>query len=254
MNETSIEEFLNIIISNMDEKNGITTTEIYNLFPNINNKTISWRLYKLVQEKKLFRNGHGNYTIKAKDNNLSMGYDYMSIVSKKIYNESFNYGYNFYISGIDSLAGELLHIPENYPVIVVVEKDDINNFAEILSDLGLFVITEKNKKLIEYSYIKKEIDVLILKGKRNDLSIDNIAIKEKAFIDLYYAVTRLNYPFSIQELKKTYENLNRNKSITKTKMKQAAQDLIISTEISWLLELDKFSKNTKEFMYNMLGD
>jgi hypothetical protein len=33
-----------------------------------------------------------------------------------------DYGYPFCISGIDALIGKMQHVPEQYPVIMVVEK------------------------------------------------------------------------------------------------------------------------------------
>jgi hypothetical protein len=86
------------------------------------------------------------------------------------------------------------------------------------------------------------------------LSHENIAIKEKAFVDLYYAVTRVNYGISIQELSRIYENLNRNKMISIAKIKDAAKVVGVVDEIGWLLDDKKMLPKVKEFMMHQLQE
>jgi len=79
-------------------------------------------LYKLVEQGKLYRTGHGYYARSEKKEHNAAGYDYLQNKSKKVYDTLMEYCYDFYISGLDSLVGEILHLPEQYPVILVVEK------------------------------------------------------------------------------------------------------------------------------------
>jgi len=65
---------------------------------------------------------------------------------------------------------------------------------------------------------------------------------------LYYAVTRMEYGISIPELSRIYRNMKRNNSIAITKIKKSAKDRGISTEINWLIEIDKASEKALEFM------
>lgn len=65
---------------------------------------------------------------------------------------------------------------------------------------------------------------------------------------MYYAVTRMEYGVSIPELSHIYQSLQRNNSIAIAKMKKAAKDRRIASEINWLMELNKASEKTLEFM------
>ncbi len=242
------EKLKNYICENGDTR----TREIYDLFPEMKRKTVSWTLYKLVQMGLLYREEYGYYTINESSKNISMGYDYLNFKSRDIYEEAQNYGFHFYISGIDGLSGELLHMPEDFPTIVVTEKDGIQQFLNVFSQKGLLVIEEKNNRIIKNNYLNRNIDIILLRGKNFSLSTDNIADKEKSFVDLYYAVTRLEYPLSVQELVRIYENLVRNKHITNFRFKKAAKDRGIQMEMEWIIGLDKYTEKTKSFMKHMI--
>ena len=181
-----------------------------------------------------------------------MGYNYLNLKSRKIYDEALNYGYNFYISGIDGLAGELLHMPENFPTILVAESGGITQLLDVFSERGFLIVEEKNKEIIRNYYVHRNIDIILLKGKNFSLSTDNIADKEKSFVDLYYAVTRLEYPLSIQELGKIYESLKRKKQITNYRLKIAAKDRGIQMEIDWIMGVDKLSGKSQLFMKQLM--
>lgn len=43
----------------------------------------------------------------------------------------------------------------------------------------------------------------------------NVALNEKAFIDLFFAITRNSYPMPLQELGRTYSNMIRLGAIDK---------------------------------------
>lgn len=231
-------------------KNGeeMSAKQIYSLFPGVNNATLRWRLHKLVQSGKLQRIGQGQYVLFEITNNNAVGYDYLQDLSKKVYNIAIDFGYDYYITGLDSLVGEILHIPEKYPVLIVIEDSGIDELQNAISENGLLVFTEKDRGIFGKPTVRDKIDVFILKGKNFNFSKDHIAQKEKGFTDLYYAVTRLEYGVSVQELSRIYQNLIRNQSITPLRMKKAAIDRGVSTEINWLIELSKAPIKAREFM------
>lgn len=242
------EMFLDIISDQMKDEMELDINKIYELFPDTNKKTISWRLHKLVEQGKIYRTGYGYYALAEKKEHRAIGYDYLQNKSKWVYDTLMDYGYSFYISGLDSLIGELLHIPEQYPVILIVENDWVEDIKEILSNNNLFIVSEKDKRLLDDESIRKKIDVIILRGKDFSLALDNIADKEKGFVDLYFVVTRFEYGISIPELSRIYESMTRNHSFAMNKMIKAAKERGINTEIKWLLELKKASRKTIEFM------
>lgn len=248
-NTTVDEKFLNELSKHMNYGDELSLKMIYSLFPEINRKTISWRLHSLVQQGKLYKTGHGVYS-KDKNNeaNLAAGYEYLQRKSKKIYDILTEYGYEFYITGVDSLIGEILHMPENYPILVIIEEPGMKEIQELLSERDMIVFTEKDRAILEKAFIRNKADVILLRGKDFSLAKDNISTKEKGFIDLYYAVTRMEYGVSVQELSRIYQSLQRNNSITMAKIKAAAKDRGLVVEINWLIELNKASEKTLEFM------
>jgi len=247
-NMTIDEKFL-VELSKQGNNNEFSLKMIYSLFPEMNKKTISWRLYSLVQKGKLYKTGHGIYSLnKNNEDNVSAGYEYLQRKSKEIYDILNDYGYDFYISGLDSLVGEILHMPENYPVLIIVEETGIKEIQDVLYEKDLIVLTEKDRDILEKSFLRNKVDVILLKGRDFSLATDNISQKEKGFIDLYYAVTRMEYGVSIPELSRIYHSLQRNHSVAMAKMKSAAKDRGVSIEINWLIEMNRASEKTLEFM------
>lgn len=247
-NTTVDEKFYKDLSEHMRNGDETSVKRIYSLFPEINPKTVSWRLYALVQQGKLHKTGHGYYAMTKIDEHNAAGYDYLQKKSQMTYDILIDYGYNFYITGLDSLIGEILHMPEKYPVLLVIEESGIKEIREILSEKELIVLTEKDRNIIGNTMLKNKIDIIILKGKDFLLSVDHVAQKEKGFVDLYYAVTRMEYGISIPELSRIYQNMQRNNSIAMTKIKNAARDRGISIEINWLSELNKAPEKALEFM------
>jgi hypothetical protein len=222
--------------------------QIYSVFPDTKQKTISWRLYSLVKEGKLYRSGHGYYSIIKESANKPAGYDYLQKKSKKVYDELVEFGYKFYVSGLDSLVGEVLHIPESYPAIVVIEANGLDEARDALAEKNMIVATEKDWKQIRTTAIKDKVDVILFKGKDFELSEENIALKEKGFVDLYYAITRMDYGLSVPELSRIYNSIQRKKSATEKMLKRAAKDRRIMIEINWLIEMSRATERTLEFM------
>ncbi len=248
-NMTVDETFLSELSKHMNNGDELSLKVIYSLFPEINRKTISWRLYSLVQQGKLYKTGHGIYSLnRNNEDNLSAGYEYLQRKSKEIYDILTGYGYDFYITGMDSLVGEILHMPENYPVIIIVEESGIKEIQEVLYEKDMIVLTEKDRDILEKTILRNKVDVILLRGKDFSLATDNISQKEKGFIDLYYAVTRMEYGVSVPELSRIYQSLQRNNFIAMAKMKAAAKDRGVSVEINWLIEMNKASEKTIEFM------
>lgn len=246
--KTLDETFYTEIVKHLNEGKQLNIKEIYKMFDGINHQTVSWRLHKLVQQGKLFKAGYGYYSLNLSEEHMALGYDYLQKASKDIFDIAINYGYNFYITGFDALTGEILHIPEQFPILLVVEERGIEDLLEAISEKGHFVLTEKNQSVLKDETIRKKADVFIMKGKDFSLAANGIANKEKGFVDLYYAMTRLEYSISVAELSRIYDSMMRNKMITVLKMKKSAKDRGIVIEIELLLEFMKIPKKAKEFI------
>ena len=251
--KTIDELFLNSLKGYLERSEQLDIKMIYTIFPEMNRKTISWRLYKLVQQGKLYKAGRGYYSLNRVDEHSAAGYNYLQKVAREIYETVMEFGYDFYITGLDALVGEIHHIPEQFPTIMIVEKNGMDEIKEALNNKGYFVLSEREKDYLQNVTFRNKVQVILLKGKNFSFAMDNIANKEKAFVDLFYAVTRLDYALSVKELIRIYESMERNKSIATLVMKKAARDRGIATEIDWILDLNKMTQKAKEFFEYQLS-
>ena len=43
-------------------------------------------------------------------------------------------GFDYYISGLDILQKYMLHIPEQYPIVICIQKESKNELTDILTN------------------------------------------------------------------------------------------------------------------------
>ena len=143
------------------------------------------------------------------------------------------------------------HVPEQYPVIVFIEKIAKEEIYENLIVKGI--------EVIEPTQIKKRYEDAIFSGNNSmqvvlyptenfSYSENGIATIEKAFIDLYFAVSRNGYPLSLQELARIYQNLNRLGNIDKKKMITVATKRSIQYDIRFIAESQFITSQAMEFV------
>ncbi|NLD05940.1 MAG: hypothetical protein GX672_08655 [Synergistaceae bacterium] len=248
------DEFYKSLNKVMRNKSSLQIVDIYSAFPEMKEKTVSWYMHKLVHDGKVNRVKHGVYSLKTAGE-IVVPYDRIQMASRKLYDEMQEYGYPFYISGIDALIGKMQHIPEQYPVVMVVEQKSSSVIREGLITKSKVVISKEDVKNINRNLSMVNVDVILLSGKNfSVLSSEGMAFPEKGFVDLYYVVTRIKYPMSMQELSRTYESLTRHKSFSQIRILDAAKDTGISDEITWLLKIAKMTKEAQEFAFMQLRE
>ena len=166
---------------------------------------------------------------------------------KEILDES---GFCFYISGLDILARYMLHVPEQYPIILFAEKEVKVAISDILTEAKLLVVAPQQVKELSSNTLYRLLEdapVVLYPTDSFDFSVDGIAEIEKAFVDLYYAVTRNEYPLSIQELVRIYENLLRTGGIDTKRMIRAASLRSIQYDIRFIAESRFITDKAKKF-------
>ena len=84
-----------------------------------------------------------------------------------------------------------------------------------------------------------------------DYCDENIATTEKAFVDLYFSITRNAYPLALQELIRIYQNLIRLGYIDKKKMIKIAEKRSIQYDIRFIAE-SKFITDAAMMFVNIL--
>ena len=230
------------------------TDDVRELFPNLKKNTINWTLSKLVDEGYLSRVYRGVYSInewKGK-NKVSLSPQAEQIVS--ILDEV---GFEYYISGTDVVIRYMQHIPEQFPVIVIVEKD--------AKDAMIYDLRKNNIVVMEPTELKETYEKLVFSrndvvsavvyvSNNSDYNDRGIATPEKAFLDLYYAVTRNGYPISVQELARIYKNMIRLGTLDKKKLLAASTKRNLNHDIRFIVESKYITDSAFELVYALKGE
>ena len=113
-------------------------------------------------------------------------------------------------------------------------------------------------EVIEPQYTKKMYEDAMFSGSHNmqvilyttedfQYSSEGLASIEKAFADLYFAITRNGYPLSLQELVRIYQNLSRLGNIDKKKLITVASRRNIQYDIRFIVENRFITDSAIEF-------
>ena len=244
----SLLQKFNTIKGNMGNQPSFFVDDIEKLFPNMKSSTIYWLVSKLVSNGYLIRQRKGMYSINEWKDKRKVS---ITGEAKRLCNILSESGFDFYISGIDILSAYLHHIPENYPIIIFVNKSSKEEIAELCKRNNYIVMYQKQfKEQYEsniYSGIK-EAQVLVYLTENFDFAENSVASLEKAFIDLYFAITRNNYPLSLQELVRIYTNLIRLGNIDTKKLISIASKRSIQYDIRYIVESKYITQEAENFV------
>lgn len=222
--------------------------EVQRLFPNMKKSSLYWNMSKLVDEGYLRRIRNGVYAF-----NEWKGKKNISLLSsaerlRDVLDET---GFDYYISGLDILHKYMLHVPEQYPNIVFIRKESKVEIMKVLNENNITAIEPVNLKDIYENNVYagiEEASVLLYQTENFGDSENGLATIEKAFVDLYYAVTRNEYPLALQELVRIYENLVRLGNIDKKIMISVAAKRSIQYDIRFIAESKFITKQALKFV------
>lgn len=142
------------------------------------------------------------------------------------------------------------HVPEEYPIMLFVEKNSETDIIQLLKENEITVVKASSVKDFddEYVYTIMRPNVILYLTDNFDYADSNIALTEKAFIDLFYAITRNAYPMSLQELGKTYSNMIRLGAIDQKKMITISYKRNLQYDIRYIVENKYVSEGAKEIV------
>jgi hypothetical protein len=210
--------------------------------------TLYWTLHKLTQGGYISRTGQGLYSFQNRGTESIQ--PILSTLASRILNVLGETGHDFFISGLDILTVFMDHVPETYPVLLFVGKSDADEVADILSRNKIDVIPNNNIKA--YSAIRRMSSVgelaLLIPTQEFAYAANGLATFEKAFVDLYYEVSRRDYPLSIQELVRIYLNMRRRMSLNTNRMVKIASRRNIQQDIRYIVESNSITNTSKEFV------
>ena len=245
--ESALERKYTAIEENLRDQSTFYMEDIQAIFPDMKQSSIYWNLSKMVEEGYLKRVRTGVYAFnewKGKAR-IALTEDIRKV--QEILDES---GFKYFISGLDVLQRFMQHVPEQYPMILFVEKAAHDEIITYLSG-GEFSV-------IKPSEIRKQYEDAVLAGADKKLVIaydtenfdyesDGIATIEKAFVDLYFSIIRNGYPLSLQELVRVYQNLVRLGNIDKKKLITVSTKRNLQSDIRLIVETPYITEAAMQF-------
>lgn len=235
-NITSLEKKYEKLVDKLGIQSTFYVNEVEELFPELKKNTLYWNLSKMVENGYIKRIRNGVYAFNEWRGKQGILLSKTAKYIKDVLDET---GFDYYISGLDILAKYMQHVPEQFPVIIFAEKEAKE---EIYANL-----IQRKVDVIEPVQVRKWHENAVFSGNDNMQAVlyttenfsyndDGLATIEKAFVDLYFAVTRNDYPLSIQELVRIYQNLSRLGNIDKKKIITVATKRNIQYDIRFIAE------------------
>lgn len=223
--------FMKILEGYLSDKGSITTQQIYRLFPAMNKQTVSWHIHEQLEKGNIEKRGHGVYAMAKALPDMEERLSHMSELSRLCYTFLLGIGYDFYLSGLDCLNGMGFTVSGTFPVIICTRKHLMKDMQlELMREFDL-AITEDELSMLDMESIRSRIQFVILSSEDFKLQKGNFAYREKAFVDLYYAVTRIDYPVPVEELPHILGIIEPNRF----RFMQSTKDRGLSNELNFLL-------------------
>lgn len=229
----------------LKEKGSMTTQEIYSYFSDMNSKTVSWHLYNCLNEGLVNRSSHGKYTLSSSIPQVDERLSHIPARNCMLFDFMCQTGFDFYMTGLDCMNGMGFDVSGNYPVLFCCRKNEIKDVQiETMRHLDL-TLTEYDTQMLSDEKLKRKIQFVLLGTNDFSLQKGHFAFLEKAFVDLYFAATRLDYPIPIGELPHILSLID----INPYRFKRATKDRNISHELDFLLNYNKeFIKALSNFI------
>lgn len=245
--ESALEKKYNAIEEKLREQTTFYMEDVQAIFPDMKQSSIYWNLSKMVEAGYLKRVRTGVYAFnewKGKTK-IALTEDIKRV--QEILDES---GFGYFISGLDVLQRFMQHVPEQYPMLLFVEKSAHDEIINYLLDGGFAVvkpsgIRQQYEDAILAGIEKKQI--IVYDTENFDYENDGIATIEKAFVDLYFSITRNGYPLSLQELVRVYQNLVRLGNIDKKKLITVSTKRNLQSDIRLIVETPYITEEAMQF-------
>lgn len=244
---SALEKKYNSIEEKLREQTTFYMEDVQAIFPDMKQSSIYWNLSKMVEAGYLKRVRTGVYAFnewKGKTK-IALTEDIKRV--QEILDES---GFGYFISGLDVLQRFMQHVPEQYPMLLFVEKSAHDEIINYLLDGGFVVvkpsgIRQQYEDAILAGIEKKQI--IVYDTENFDYENDGIATIEKAFVDLYFSITRNGYPLSLQELVRVYQNLVRLGNIDKKKLITVSTKRNLQSDIRLIVETPYITEEAMQF-------
>lgn len=244
---SALEKRYSKIEQTLREQTTFYMEDVQAIFPDIKQSSIYWYLSKMVEAGYLKRVRTGVYAFNEWKGKIKIQLTEDTKRVQKILNEL---GFEYFVSGLDVLQRFMQNVPEQYPMILFIEKSAHDEIISYLLDGGFDVVKpsdihQQYEDTILAGLEKKQI--VVYDTENFDYEKDGIATIEKAFVDLYFSITRNGYPLSIQELAGVYQNLIRLGNIDKKKLITISSKRNIQSDIRLIVETPYITEEAMQF-------
>jgi len=215
--------------------------------------TTYWDLHKLVETGRLNRIQNGIYSFAKRSSVDTLIPSGFAGRIQRILQES---GFLYYISGVDVLLRFMQHIPDQYPVILFADKLAVDEISNLLVEDGMIVISGKESKTAQELLNRNRMEnvVLLYKTQNFSYSLDGFATNEKAFVDLYFEMTRRSYPLAMQELARMYLTMMEQGELHRGKLLQAAHERSIRSEMILMIDAKQINPSAFKLAEMIQGE
>ena len=230
---SALEKKYNAIEEKLREQTTFYIEDVQAIFPDMKRSSIYWNLSKLVEARYLKRVRTGVYAFNEWKGKTKIA---LTEDTKRVQEILDELGFEYFVSGLDVLQRFMQHVPEQYPMILFIEKTAHDEIVSYLLDGGFAVVKP--------SEVSKQYEDAMLSGTEKKQVIVTI---EKAFVDLYFSITRNKYPLSLQELVRVYQNLVRLGNIDKKKLIAASTKRNLQCDIRLIVETPYITEEAMQF-------
>lgn len=246
--QTSIEDKFQALQNTLSEQQTFIMADVEEVFPDLSKATRYWLVSELVKLGYLRRIRRGTFSF-----NEWMGKKNIAVSNEaeRLSTVLSETGFYFYISGLDILTKYMHHVPEQYPIILFVEKAAKEEVRSILAN-GSFLVLEPTELRGRYEDAfyagRDETQVVLYLTDNFEFAENGLATLEKAFVDTYFSVTRNGYPLALQELVRIYENMLRTGNIDVRRAVTIASRRSIQYDIRYIVESRYITNEARRFV------
>ena len=159
--QTSINDKYEVMREAFSDQQTFIMPDMERIFPKLSKATLYWLVSELVKMGLIKRIRRGTFAFNewAGKKNISISKEAERL--SEILAET---GFYFYVSGLDILSKYMHHIPEQYPIMLFIEKAAREEIKSVLNDKGFLVFepTEVKDKFEDAIYSGKNETQVVL--------------------------------------------------------------------------------------------
>lgn len=197
-----------------------------------------WILHNLVKTNALTRLSRGYYALTlARAGDVSS--PSLSRLTTKVVANLRGEGIRFYVTGLDILTSFFDQVPASFPPLIYVERGSADWAIRSLANLEVPVLVNPKKGEISIARtMRTDVDPIIVRETAEFAFVSGfLASSEKAFVDIYYEITRGYYDFPTSDLAHMLINYYRRDNFNPVRMTGAARRRRIDREIRYMLDV-----------------